>query len=74
MFILPERGQHRVEKGMLVTAGMEISLWFSVSMGEWEPWSRETVSSGVSVGYEVSCKLAVKGSCIKSGNLPNFCM
>ena len=74
MFILHERGQHRVEKGMLMTASMEIFLWFSVSMGEWEPWSRETVSSGVSVGYEVSCKLVVKDSCIKSGNPPNFYM
>ena len=50
MFILPERGQHRVEKGMLMTAGMEIFLWFSVTMGKWEPGSREAISSGVAWG------------------------
>lgn len=33
MFILPERGQHRAGKGMLMTAGTKISLWFSLSRG-----------------------------------------
>ena len=52
MFILHERGQHRVEKGMLMTASMEIFLWFSVSMVKLELWIRETVSSGLSVWYD----------------------
>ena len=49
MFILPKRGQHRAEKGMLMTAGTKISLWFSLSMGEWEPWVWKTILIGVSM-------------------------
>ena len=49
MFILPERGQHRAGNRVLVTAGTKISLWFSLSMGEWEPWVWKTILIGVSM-------------------------